>query len=260
MIRRIGLLLVSAGLLPFVAANPANAQGPAYHIVLRSRNSDVTPERNRDGQTTGGFVEVVQRTPESFLVVMRGAVIAGSEQNLSGTAAMQFVLNQDFEIVPTRAGVRPPRLALSGQLIGTLESTQPAGGNAEQAPACAAINAAAQPLLNLCIKPHQVSSCQHLFINQREGAYEAVVAPGGYCLHQTFGLNANAPSPAKCAFPRIVPAAAAVFDIEPKVEGRWNYALHTFRTVPHGDFGFSVLVQVVEDPLPSAAPAPHKAD
>ena len=49
----------------------------------------------------------------------RHAVAAGTGHK-DGSAAMQFTLHQDFEIVPTRAALRPPRLVLAGWVIGAL--------------------------------------------------------------------------------------------------------------------------------------------
>src|SRR5262249_21785920 len=85
------------------------AAEPAYRIVLRSRHAVVTPEYAKEGQTGGGFIQVTQVEPNVVLFLMRGAVAAGL--HCKGRAAMQFELTQDFEIVPTRAGVLPPRLS-----------------------------------------------------------------------------------------------------------------------------------------------------
>ncbi len=239
-------------------AGPAVAQPPPpYQIILRSRNAESTPQRNgKDAQTSGGQIEVVQRDPNSVLIVMRGAVVAGAETHKGGAASIQFVLNQDFEIVPTRANLKPPRVLLSGQLIGALSSSQPQGGEAQQGAACAAINSAGQPLANICIKPHAVGPAQNLFVNDKTGPCEMVVAPGGYCLHATFDLAATAP-PIETWCPRVVPAAAAVFMPDPRLNPRWNYVLLPFAAVPAADFGFTILLRVVEDsPLPAAGIEP----
>jgi hypothetical protein len=250
-----GLFVAGAGILLSLAVpDRAAAQAPAYRIVLGARSGDVTPEQNREGQTSGGYVDVVQRAPDTVLVLMHGAVVAGAETNRAGAAAIQFVLNQDFEIVPARRGARPPLLALSGQVIGAMQAK---GGTAEQGPACAAVLSAGQPILNLCVNPHGVSSCQNLFVNDRAVVPDAVVVPGGYCLHQTFSIAANSPPVPKHMCPRRVPAAAAVFDPTPQLQGPWIQPLPNFRAVPTRDFGFSVVLHVAEAlPAPAVVPAP----
>jgi hypothetical protein len=220
-------------------------------IVLRSRDAVVTPERSKDAQTGGGFIQVTQVEPNVIMVLMRGAVAAGATHH-EGMAAMQFMLNQDFEIVPTRAGLRPPRLVMAGWAIGALQSTLREGGTAEQSPACAAIRSGGDPILSLCIKPHGVSCSENMLVNDRVGPLEQVVMPGCFCLHQTFALRAVQGKP-HCHSGN----AAAQFDPDPKLDAQWNDVLKPFRAVPHRDFGFRIILRVVEDvPPPVAAPEP----
>jgi hypothetical protein len=244
----------AACLAHLFAAGRAAAQvtPPPYRIILRSRGGEVVPQNNKDAQTVGGYIEVSQRQPDLVLVIMRGAVVAGAETHKSGAAEMHFVLDQDFQIAPTRAGLRQPRLVLSGQLIGALMSSRPEGGTAEQGPACAAVNSAGQPLVHVCVKPHAVGASQKLFVNDVAGPCEAVVVPGGYCLHGSFDLAASAPS-IKTWCPKVVPAAAAVFTPEPRFVPRWNYVLAPFAAVPAKDFGFVIQLRVAEE---SPNPAP----
>ncbi len=247
-------------LLALLAPMPASAQQPApppYQFVLRSRSGEAVPEHNKQGQTGGGYIDIVQRGPDTIQIAMRGAVVAGSETRQPGTASLQFLLNQDFEIIANRAGLRPPRLTLSGAVIGTLQSSAPIGGTAEQGPACSTVSAAGEPILNFCIKPHAVSTGQKLFVNDQVGPQDAVVATGGYCLQQSFALSASSPPPACHPFPRIAPSAAAYFDPDAKLDGPWTYVLHDFRSVPRRDFGFIVILHVSE--APPAAPQPLPA-
>ncbi len=240
----------AAGLFCQFASKTAGAAEPPYVILLRSRSAIVTPEKSRDAQTGGGFIQVTQLEPNVIMALMRGAVATGAGYQ-EGSASMQFDLNQDFEIVPTRATNHPPRLVLSGWAIGALNSTEPEGGTADQSPACATIRSAGQPILNLCVKPHSVSSCQNLLVNDRVGPLEQVIAPGGFCLHQTFAINAMQPK-SRCHSGN----AASDFDPEPKLDSHWNYVLKPFRAVPHRDFGFRVILRVVEDVPPPALAVP----
>jgi hypothetical protein len=254
-VRKAALVFLAVGvcLSPLRAAEPepaAMAAIPPYQIILRSRAGEVVPERYKDAATGGGYIEVVQREPDEVRVLMRGAVVAGREQYHGGSAAMHFVLNQDFEIVPTRAGLRPPRLLIVGQVIGTLQSKVKGGGTAEQGPACAAVNMAGVPVVKFCTKPHSVSAGQKLFVNDREGPFERVVVPGAYCLNQTFELSANQPEE-HCG--HMGAAAGAVYDPDPALASRWSDVLRPFRGVPHRDFGFGVVIRVVEDVPPPGA-------
>ena len=165
---------------------------------------------------------------------------------------MQFELNQDFEVVPTRAGLRPPRLLLSAWAIGTLVSTQDEeGGTANLGDACASILSGGQLLLSACVKPHSVAGGQNVLVNDRVGPVESTIAPGRYCLHQTLLLNAFQPK-LLCHSG----SAAADFDPEPRFDSRWNEVLKPFRAFPHQDFGFRVILQVAEEPLPSGVVIP----
>jgi hypothetical protein len=241
---------LSAGFLAEVVA-----ADPPYVLLLRSREGVVTPERSKDAQTGGGFIQVTQLQPNVVMALFRGAVVAGTGHH-EGSAAMQFTLNQDFEVLATRAGLRPPRLVLAGWVIGALETTLKGSGMAEHSPACASIRSGGEPLINLCVKPHGVGGGENLLVNDRVGPIEAVVLPGCFSLNQTFAIRA-AEGKAHCH----TGGAAAVFDPDPKMDSRWNDVLKPFRAVPSKDFGFRVILRVVEDVPPVAvAPAPPGAE
>jgi hypothetical protein len=231
---------------PLLSAAPAGAQEPAYQIVLRSRSGEVTPHKEKDGRTGGGSIEVVQREPDTVLVLMRGAVVAAAEREKGGLAQVEFILHQDFEIVPKRQGLRPARLSLAGLVTGTLQSVGKAGGNAEEGPAVAAVTAGNQAVLEISLPPHFVSCGQGLFVNDRQGPVEALVAPGCYSLHQNFALHAEQPWD-WCH--HLGSGVGAVFDPDPRLAARWGAVLRPFRGVPHQDFGFGVVLRVEEEPV-----------
>jgi len=238
---------------------PPSALAPPYRIILRSRKAVVTPENSREGQTGGGFIQVTQLEANVVMFHMRGAAAAGI--HCKGSAAMQFELTQDFEIVPTRERVLPPRLSLTNWLIGTLLSTDHGGGTAEQAAACSSVESAGHTVLNLCAQPHSVTNCQKLFVNDREGPLEVPVVPCLFTLRQTFALRVNQPPTLHHA------AAVADFDPEARLDVRWEDVLKPFRAVPHRDFGFRAILHVVEDTPPPGAlagsatlPPPTPAD
>jgi hypothetical protein len=284
MVRKVALCLFvacSACLAPGRTAEPTHANGlvraaeavrpveavvpvrPPYRLVLRSRSAVVTPERIKDGQTAGGYIEVVQQEADQIVIVLRGAVAAGAEQYKGGSAAEHFDLNQDFEVVATRAAVRPPRLTVSGMLIGSLQSTQRNGGNAEQGPACAEVNSGGQPLMHFCIKPHAITTGQKLFVNDRDGC-DMLVAPGPFCLHASYDIRADQPWQHCHSLGAMV---GAIFDPDPAFRARWSPVTTPTRGVPNRDFGFTITLHVEEERLPPGVtagseqlPPPKKAE
>lgn len=257
-------MLICTACLSYPASSLVAAPVPAYSILLRSRGAAVTPEKSKNSQTGGGYIQVTQVEPNTVMILMRGAVVAASHHK-EGSAALQFELNQDFDIVPAGNGLRPPRIVLSAWVIGALSSTSPEGGTAEQAAGCASVASSETPLLKACVNPHGVSAGQNLLVNDRFGPIEAAVVPGGYTLHQTFALRASQHH--TCYHSGF---AAADFDPDPRLDSQFNLVLKPFRAVPHRDFGFRVVLRVVEDVPPPAivvpkdellpAPTPEKSE
>jgi hypothetical protein len=231
------------------ARGQATTAGPPYVILLRSRDAVVTPERTKHAETGGGFIQVTQILPNVVMFLMRGAVVAGVDH--AGNAAMQFKLSQDLEIVATQPNLRPPRLIATAWLIGSLDSSLKHGGIAEQAPACATLRSVGDPIIHMCTKPHSVGAGENLLVNERVGPLEAVAVPGPYSLTQTFALNVVQDKACCCTG-----SAAAHFDPDPRLDARWNEVLKPFRAVPHQNFGFRVILRVVEDVPPVEAPPP----
>ena len=239
----------------FIDQAEAQPEQPPYVILLRSRDGVVTPERTKHAETGGGFIQVTQISLDKVLFVQRGAVAAGDDH--PGRAAMQFALNQDLDIQATRAGLRPPRLVVTAWVIGSLHSSLRNGGTAEHSPACVVLRSGGNPLVNLCIKPHGVGGGENVFVNERAGPVEVVVAPGPFCLTQTFALNAVQERTYHSG------AVSAHFDPDPRLDTHWYEVLKPFRAVPHKDFGFRVILRVVEDPEPddpSILPPPKPDD
>jgi hypothetical protein len=246
--------IVMAGLIALLGAAALYAAdppaGPAYLIVLRSRSAEVTPSRTKEAQTGGGSIVVEQPEPNTIVVTMGGSAVAGSECHRS-SAEMAFELEQDLDIVPTRTGVRPPRIGLVGRVVGTLQVTDPGKcpcapcGNAEQGPATACLSAGETNLLCINVKPAAVSCPQELSINHRDGPVESPAIPGCYRLTGSFRIGVNQ---GKGVWHR--QAAVADFDPAPQLDAFWADVLKPFRAVPRRDFGFKVVLRVVEDATP----------
>jgi hypothetical protein len=139
-----------------------------------------------------------------------------------------------------------------GRVVGTLQVTE-AGlcgkpcGSAEQGPASACLAVSGTGLLFVNVKASAVSCGQESSVNFRDGPVEAVAAPGSYHLAASFRIGATQ---GKGVFNR--KAAVADFDPAPQLDGFWADVLKPFRAVPRRDFGFKVVVRVVEDAAPEA--------
>src|SRR5262245_55747434 len=106
-----GLVALLGPLAAFAADGPPAPAGPAYQIVLRSRSAEATPMRTKDVQTAGGTILVEQPEPNTIIVTMAGAAVAGSDC-CGSSGSIDFRLDQALEIIALRSGVRPPRVAL----------------------------------------------------------------------------------------------------------------------------------------------------
>ena len=250
MVNRRSLMLAGLVALLGPAVVPAaDPPGPAYQIVLRSRQAEATPTRTRDAQTGGGSIVVEQPEPNTIVVTMGGSAVAGSSCH-DTAAGIDFNLEQDLEIVPLRTGVRPPRVGMVGRVVGTLQVTDPGKcckpcGTADQGPASACLTVGGTSLLTVGVKSASASCGQELAINHREGPVECRAAVGEYRLNGSFRI---AVSQGKGVFNR--QAAVADFDPAPQLDGFWADALKPFRAVPRRDFGFKIVVRVVEDAAP----------
>lgn len=224
----------------------ANDAGPAYQLVLRSRHAEAVPNRTRDAQTGGGSIAVEQPDPNTVVVTMGGSAVAGSE--LHGSAAgITFQLDQDVEILAARRTARPPRVGMVGRVMGTLQVTPPGKGgkscgSADQGPASAALTHGETSLLTVSVKPSGVGVGQESSINHRDGPVESPAVVGMYRLHGTFRIGV---AQGYGMFHRQF--AVADFDPAPQLDGFWADALKPFRAVPRNEFGFKIVLRVVED-------------
>jgi hypothetical protein len=243
--RSLSLVGLVALLGPAVLQAADPPAGPAYQIVLRSRRGEAVPFRTGDAQTGGGWVVVEQPEPNTIVVTMGGAAVVGSELCQS-TAGMTIDLEQDLDIVPTRKGVRPPRIGMVGRVVGYLVVTDPKCGkpcgSADQGPGNACLTMGGTNLLSITVPTSAVSCGQESSVNLREGPIEAVAAIGSYHLSGSFHIGVTQ---GKGVFNR--QSAVADFDPAPQLDSAWANALKPFRAVPRRDFGFKVVVRVVEE-------------
>jgi hypothetical protein len=190
---------------------------------------------------------VEQPDLNTIVVTMGGSAVAGSDCRGS-SAAIDFNLEQDLEIIALRAGARPPRVGIVGRVVGTLQVTE-AGkctgkpcGTAEQGPGIAALVSGQTNLLSVSVKPSAVACGQELAINHREGPVESPAVVGSYRLVGSFRVGVTQ---GLGVFNRH--AALADFDPAPQLDAFWSDVLKPFRAVPRREFGFKVVLRVIED-------------
>ena len=88
---------------------------------------------------------------------------------------------------------------------------------------------------------------QEVALNNRDGPVECSAAVGCYRLNAAFRIGV---SQGKGVFYR--QAAVADFDPAPQLDAFWADVLKPFRAVPRRDFGFKLVLRVVEDVAPDA--------
>jgi hypothetical protein len=246
-----GLIALLGPTTVFYAAEPP--AGLAYAIILRSRQGEVTPVRTPGTQTGGGSLLVEQPEPHTIVITMGGAAVVGSDCG-GASASIDFNLEQDLDIVALRAGARPPRIGMVGRVFGTLVVSDPrccgkCCGSAENGTATACLSpCGGTGLLSVSVKPSAVCCGQELAVNHQEGPVELAAAAGSYRLTGSFHIGATQ---GKGVFHRQY--AVADFDPAPQLDAFWADALKTFRAIPRRDFGFKLVVRVVEDAAPIAA-------
>ena len=244
-----GFAAVVSPVALFSADPPPAPAGPAYQIVLRSRTAVATPNRTRDAQTGGGSIAVEQPDPNTIVVTMGGSAVVVSDFHGS-SAEINFALEQDLDIIPTRKGDAASRVGMVGRVVGTLQVTDPGKhgkgcGTADQGPASAVLTTGATSLLSLSVKSTTVGNGQESSVNLREGPVEAQAAAGLYRLTGSFRIGVTQ---GKGVWHRQY--AVADFDPAPQLDGFWSDALKPFRAVPRRDFGFQLILRVVEDAAP----------
>lgn len=249
-------LLVIARMVPASAL----AADPAYEIVLRSRHSQVTPAKFQRSQTGGGSIQVSQPEANTVIITMGGSAVVGSGCKASN-AALHYELVQDLDIVPLREGVRPPRVGMIGRVVGTLQVIDDGHashdeGLAAQGPATACLATGGVSVLSVTTEPSTVSCGQKLSINHQFGPVEAAAVAstsecGCYRLTSSFDIGANQ---GKGVFNRRY--AVADFDPAPQLDAFWADALKPFRAVPRNEFGFKLVLRVVEDTAVTTASNP----
>ncbi len=225
-----------------ITVTPAPPSTPDVSIRLVDRHGHATPLRQGFCHTGGGNIDVAQPGPDTVVVTMTGVAVAGGHPCKPSVAAFDHDLQQCFEVVLEKKGLKTAKVTLEGRVIGLLRSHCKGGGSAEESGGCATIAAGDAVLLNLCVPAHAVAGGENLSINDRAGPVGAVIGAGKYTLHQVFHLAA--------AHPRaLLPckAASAEFAPDPALDPLWISFWEPFHGAQKKDFGFQITLKAAAE-------------
>jgi hypothetical protein len=242
---------VPAGTPVTITVQPPAPTAPPFSIVLHGRHGHVTPLRSGCTHTGGGNIDVAQPSSDTVVITMTGAAVAYPFYCASA-ATLMFDLNQCFEITFDNPKIKKAKLSMEGRVIGLLRGGK---GTASFSDACANVEAGNAVLVGVEVPPHSVSGCENLSVNDHKGPTPVPIVAGKYILHQTFAVTAAAP----CA---LLPCKgpSAEFAPDPALDPLWISYREPFHGAAKKDFGFQVIVKVVEDSEPENGDKAEKTE
>jgi hypothetical protein len=222
-----------------ITVAPAGPTAPPVSFTLGPRHGHVVPARQGCTHTGGGNIDVTQPSPDTLVITMTGAAVAyGSVRD--ATAAQNCDLEQAFEINFDNPKLKKAKLTMEGRVMGLLRSH---GKNdmASYDNACASVEIGPSPLLTVCVSPHAVGGGENLSVNDHDGPVSVPIAPGKYCLRQTFVVAARTHKCVLCKGP------SAEFAPDPALDPLWISYKEPFHGAAKKDFGFQIILKVAED-------------
>jgi hypothetical protein len=229
-----------AALLP--AALLAQAPpAPRASITLHGRHGHVTPHRQGFQHTGAGNIDVAQPSPDIVVITMTGVAVAGPHPWKSSAAALDFDLEQCFEVGVDKPEVKTAKLTLAARVIGLLRSSHHGKATAEESNGCATVTAGPAQILTVCAPPHSVAGGENLSINDHEGPVTVPVGVGKYTLRQTFRVAVSTRN-GLCG-----KASSAEFAPDPALDPLWISYWEPFHGAAKKDFGFQVTLKVATD-------------
>jgi hypothetical protein len=217
-------------------------------ITLHERHGHVNPIRHGFTHTGAGNIDVAQPTPDTLIVTMTGAAVAGGHPTEDSVATLEFDLEQFLEVTAADPKARL-KVTLEARAIGLLRShsacrpCKPGKGSADMGAAHVALTVCGGgEAISVSIEPHGVAGGDNLSINDHSGPVEAPIVPGKYILHQKFSITAaHARSVLPCK------SASAEFAPDPALDPLWISYREPFHGAIKKDFGFQIILKVVPD-------------
>jgi hypothetical protein len=235
-----------------VNVKPYEPPAPPVSINLKGRHGTVTPHKDGCCHTGGGNIDVAQPTPDVLIVTMGGVAVAAGSPCGGSSAAMDFHLEQYFEVTFDNKDLKKAKMTMEGRLIGLLRGGKKGCGSESHGCASVGCPAAAQ-MLSLCLPDHSACDCDNLSVNDREGPVSVPVVPGKYTLEQTFHIEANQGR-------TILPCkpASSEFAPDPALDPLWISFWEPFHGAIKKDFGLQITIKVAEDTDTATAEAPKE--
>jgi hypothetical protein len=236
-----------------LATHPA-APEPSAFITLGHRQGHVKPAREGFTHTGGGNIHVAQPAPDTVIVTMTGAAMAGAHPLKNSFASLKFDLVQSFEIGLT--GPTPgqaAKVSLDARVVGLLRSygsgcCRRSFGSAETSAASAAVAADDKELIAIAVEPHEVGGGEDLSVNDHQGPVETILPPGRYTLHQSFALSAaHVGTLLPCGH------ASSEFAPEQALDPLWIGNRESFHGAIKKELGFQVTLHVALQPSADAS-------
>jgi len=233
--------VIRSGSLMLLAAVTASAQSPqalpaAPTITLFERHGHVTPHRSGFQHTGGGIIDVAQPSPDALVITMQGVAVAGPHPCKDSFAALDFELNQCFEIGLDKPAGKKVNLKLEARVIGLLRAGSGAGGLAEVS-GTVGVSTGHAEIISLPVPSHAVSGGENLSINDHEGPAAVLLPPGRYTLHQVFHVGARYP------WRLCGKAASAEFAPDPGLDPLWISYREPFHGANKKDLGLQVILR-----------------
>src|SRR5262249_32177639 len=117
------LLGLMAAVMPFAQGDtPTPTAPPPISIILGPRHGHITPSPHGFTHAGGEGIDITQPTPDTLIVPLTGAVMAGPHPCTDSVATLQIDLAQDFELVFSDPEIRRAKLTLEARVIGLLRS------------------------------------------------------------------------------------------------------------------------------------------
>lgn len=243
------LLAVGAGESPNKEPKAGKAPAPVLPvwpawservaIILKDRHGNASPVRNlpKVAHTGGGNTDVVQPQEDVVIITTTGIAVAGPHPCADAAAAMEFNLDQGFEIAFVQKKVIRAKLTAEAFVVGLLRGDKH-GGSASVGHAAAAIAWNGVPLIQLNIDGNTIHGATNLAINDHTGPFAVPVQSGEYHLLQTFRIRA--------AHTRTILGTAACAELapDPALNPQWISHRDPFANVTKTESGFRVVLRV----------------
>lgn len=252
-LRTCGLFLAAASLIPSSGTAADKAPAPKAVIVLAARDSKATPIKHGYGTTGGGTVQVTQPAPDTLVINMSGVAATGACSCGTSSAALSFVLDQDFEVEFAPNCPASGQIVIEARAYGLLRVDGKMGGGTASLDRAFAVISCGEPVASVTLDPQLAACGNGLAVTSVRGPVSAPIVAGAYSLHQEFGVSACNP---KCLLPR---KASADFAPPPTLEAKWIHHPDPFREAKRDSNGFQVTIRVIPDPVsppPVLPPAP----